>query len=259
MKRDGYARRGFTLLEVMVSLSILALALVAIGGVSAGAFEQSNYAKQITVATLLARSKMIDVEELLRKDGFGDDEKTFDGDFDKEGYPGLKWRAVARPIEVDVAQLIGGLFGGEVDTEQLPGKIQDFLGGVRGEGPDQLVDSISGSDLSKVLGGGGLELILKQVGDTLSKSIREITVEIIWKEGEKFEDSVKFVQYVTTTGRLAVPSGVVQIPAQGGLPTAPGHRQLETTGTPQIGGQTVIQPPAAPFGRPGALPKAGKP
>src|SRR5688572_10633090 len=108
MKR---ARLGFTLLEVMVSLSILAVALVAIGGVSAGAFEHSNYAKQITVATLLARSKMIDVEEILRKDGFGDDEKTFDGDFDKEGYPTLKWRAVARPIEVDLGQLIGGLFG----------------------------------------------------------------------------------------------------------------------------------------------------
>lgn len=235
-------RRGFTLLEVMVALSILALALVAISGVTSGAFEQSNYAKHITVATLLARGKMIDVEELLRKDGFGDDDKTYDGDFDKEGYPGLKWRAACRPVEVDVNQLIGALFGGEVDTENLPSTIQDFLGATRGEGPDQLVDSVAGSDISKLMGGGGLEMILKQVGETLSKSIREITLEITWKEGEKYEESVKFVQYVTTTGRLALPQGNLQIPAVGGAPSAPGHRQPDTTGAPTLGGEQLINP-----------------
>lgn len=228
------SNRGFTLLEVMVSLSILALALVAIGGVNAGAFEQSNYAKYVTVATLLARSKMIDVEEELRKDGFGDDDKTFDGDFEDEGFPNMKWRAVCRPVEVDVNQLLGGLFGGEVETDQLPGQIQDFLGAMRGEGPDQLVDSVAGSDLSKIMGGGGLELILKQVGDTLSKSIREISLEIYWKEGEKFEETIKFVQYVTTTGRLTLPAaGSIQLPAG---TNAPGHRNLDTSGSPFGGG-----------------------
>lgn len=238
-------RAGFTLLEVMVALSILALALTAIAGVSASAFESSNYGRRLTVATLLARSKIIDVEEELRKDGFGDDEKEFDGDFEKEGFPSFKWKAVCRPVEVDVYQLLSGLFGGEVDPEALPDQIQGFLGAMKGEGPDELVDSVAGSDLAKVLGGGGLELILKQVGDTLSKSIREITLEITWNEGEKFEESVKFVQYVTTTGRLAVPNTNFQIPTAGGVPTAPGHRGPGTTGAP-VGPSGAGAPPPSP-------------
>lgn len=264
-------RRGFSLLEVMVALSILALALVAISGVNANAFESSNYARYVTVATLLARGKMLDVEEKLRKDGFGDTDKEYDGDFDAEGYPGVKWNAVCRPVEVDVNQLLGGLFGGEVGTDNLPDTIKDFVGAMNGSGDKKAVDSIAGSDLSKVLGGGGLELILKQVGDTLSKSIREITLEVTWKDGN-YKESLKFVEYVTTSGRLAVPNANFRIPAAGaaalgpdgqplpggipgipgipgpggavpftGAPGAqvPGHRNINTTGAPSIGG---IQP-----------------
>lgn len=228
------ARRGFTLLEVMVALSILSLALVTISGINATAFESSNYAKWVTVATLLARGKMLEVEEQLRKDGFGESDKEYDGDFSEEGYAAIKWRATCRQVEVDVNQLLSGLFGGEVETEALPGQIQEFLGAMRGEGQNELVESVAGSDLSKVLGGGGLELILKQVGDTLSKSIREITLEIIWKDGG-YEESIKFVQYATTSGRLSVPVA----PAVLQNPNAPGKRNAETTGSPFIGG---VQP-----------------
>ena len=201
--------RGFTLLEVMVALSILALALVAIAGTNANSFESSNYAKHVTVATLLARSKMIDIEEELRKDGFGSDEKTWDGDFAEEGYPGMRWRAVARPVEVDVAQLLGPLLGGEVSSDQLPQEMQAFLGAMNGELPavgeeaEKYAEQVGGSELKQLMGGEGIELIFKQVGETLGDSIREISLEIEWgKEGIDL-DEVKFVQYVTTTGRLS--------------------------------------------------------
>jgi general secretion pathway protein I len=198
---------GFSLLEVMVSLAILALALTAIAGINATSFEESNYAKYISTATLLARSKMIDIEEKLRKDGLDSDDKEYDGDFEAEGYPGMKWLATSRKIEVDVAQLIGGLFGGDVSADSLPEQMQTFLGAMKGEGPGDLKDKVGGSDLTKLLGGGGMEMIYKQVGDTLGKSIREITLEITWGTKGRDEESIKFVQYVTTTGRLAVPQG----------------------------------------------------
>ena len=44
---------GFTLLEVMVAMAILALSLTAIAGINAAGFANSNYAKYVTVATLL--------------------------------------------------------------------------------------------------------------------------------------------------------------------------------------------------------------
>ncbi|NJK88601.1 MAG: prepilin-type N-terminal cleavage/methylation domain-containing protein [Myxococcales bacterium] len=70
------SKRGFTLLEVMVALSILALALTSIAGINANSFESSNYARGLTVATLLARAKMLDIELELQKDGFGEGPAT---------------------------------------------------------------------------------------------------------------------------------------------------------------------------------------
>lgn len=227
-------RRGFTLLEVMVALSILALALVAIAGINANSFESSNYAKHITVATLLARSKMIDIEEELRKDGFGSDAKTWDGDFSEEGYPGMRWKAVARPVEIDVAQLLGPLLGGEVSSDQLPEEIQAFLGAQSGtlpavgEDAEKYAEQVGGSELSQLLGGGQMELIFKQVGETLGDSIREISLEIEWgKEGVDLED-IKFVQYVTTTGRLSFQ------PPAGGAPAVNPNQDSDSDGVPDV-------------------------
>ena len=90
-------RRGFTLLEVMVSLAILAISLVAITGICAGNYVASEYARGMTTATLLARSKMIDIEEEMWEDGsFPDDDKELDGDFSDDGQPEFRWRANVR-------------------------------------------------------------------------------------------------------------------------------------------------------------------
>lgn len=238
--------RGFTLLEVMVSLSILALSLTAIAGINANSFNASNYAKYVTVATLLARSKMLDIEEQLRKDGFGDDDKEYSGDFDEEGYSGIEWVATCRRVEVDVNQLLGGLFGGEVSSESMPEQIQTYLGALRGEGDEGLAAQVGGSDLAKMLGGEQLGIIFKQVGDTLGKSIREITLEITWGKKEKNEETVRFVQYVTTTGRLSLPSSTLGLPP--GL--RPGDRNPDTLAVPPLGGP----PPPPPDKTKGAKP-----
>lgn len=224
-------RRGFTLLEVMISLAILALALATIAGINANSFESSNYARHITVATLLARSKMLDVEELLRKDGFSDSDKEYDGDFSDEGYSSMKWTATVRKVEVDVGQLVGGLFGGEVQAENLPDAVTSFLGASKGESdvdPSQL-GAVEGNDLSQMLGGGMMEAMFKQVGDTLANSIREVTLEISWGSKQSAE-SLKFVQYVTTTGRLAMPQGIPDLSALTGQPPGqrPGDRNEKT-------------------------------
>lgn len=48
---------GFTLLEVVVAMAILGLSLMAIFDLNAGAVSMHTYAKKVTVASLLARSK----------------------------------------------------------------------------------------------------------------------------------------------------------------------------------------------------------
>ena len=64
--------RGFTLLEVMISLAILAVSLVAISGLNGGAVAMEAYSRRATEATLLLRAKMTDIEDQLHKDGFSD-------------------------------------------------------------------------------------------------------------------------------------------------------------------------------------------
>lgn len=220
-------KRGFTLLEVMVAVAMLALSLTAMAAINANSFEASNYARGVTVATLLARSKMLDIERELQKDGFGSNDKTFDGDFSEEGFPGVTWRAVARPVDIDITPLVEGFLGGEVNTDSLPGQLQTFMGALNGNGteltetggvvPDKaLEDKVQGGDLAKLLGGGQVETIFKQISETLGNSIREISLEITWGKGYD-EESIKFTQYLTTDGRLSGANGGSAVPTIPGL------------------------------------------
>ncbi len=71
--------RGFTLLEVLVSVAILGLGLTAILSAQAGAFASAAHARNISVATGLLRCKMSEVEEHLYRDGFQDTDETGTG------------------------------------------------------------------------------------------------------------------------------------------------------------------------------------
>lgn len=197
--------RGFTLLEVMVALSILAIALVAISGITANAYQSSDYARGITVATLLARSKMIDIELELEKDGFPSQDKEMDGDFSDEGHPEVRWQASVREVEIELDRMLSEMLGSdpEASAEDMSDKVIEMLsGGVGKDAIKDLGDSKSEpSELQRMMGGGMLENLLKQAGETLSKSIREIALVIAWGP-ENEEETLRFVQYVTTDGRL---------------------------------------------------------
>ncbi len=63
-------RRGFTLLEVLIAMAVLAFALTII---TAGASSSAVFSKRVyrsTAAALLLRGAVLDIEEKYRKDGF---------------------------------------------------------------------------------------------------------------------------------------------------------------------------------------------
>src|SRR5437763_10121214 len=99
MKRSPSAGRGFTLLEVMISLAILAVSLVAISGLNGGAVAMESYARRATEATLLLRGKMNDIEDQMQKDGFSDFDDEKHGTFDDEGDSGFDRRAEMLKLE----------------------------------------------------------------------------------------------------------------------------------------------------------------
>ena len=100
-------RAGFSLLEVMIGLSLLGFALTVLIKSAAGSIFNARQAQMLGVVTDLARGKMYDLEETLIKDGFSDtgladagDECTDYKPFDEEGWPGVSWCAKIEQVEL---------------------------------------------------------------------------------------------------------------------------------------------------------------
>jgi prepilin-type N-terminal cleavage/methylation domain-containing protein len=64
------AAAGFTLLEVMVSMAILAIALSAVFAAEAGSVKMAGHARKLGFASMLVRCKMGEMEEKIAKEGF---------------------------------------------------------------------------------------------------------------------------------------------------------------------------------------------
>jgi general secretion pathway protein I len=85
---------GFTLMEVMIAMTILAIALVAIFQSQSQSISMSTDSRFMTTASLLAQSKMAEVEAASTLDN-----QTKDGDFGPD-YPQYVWH-----LEVGDTQL----------------------------------------------------------------------------------------------------------------------------------------------------------
>jgi general secretion pathway protein I len=88
--------RGFTLLEVLVAVSILGIGLTAILSAQTGLFASSLYAERVSVAVGLARCKMSETELKLNKMGYPlvdqtEESSTCCGDEPTTGYT-CKWK-----------------------------------------------------------------------------------------------------------------------------------------------------------------------
>lgn len=76
---------GFTLMEVMIAMTILAIALVAIFQSQSQSISMATDSRFMTTASLLAQSKMVEVEAAATLDNH-----TEDGDFGPD-YPEYTW------------------------------------------------------------------------------------------------------------------------------------------------------------------------
>lgn len=87
------SQRGFTLLEVMVALSIIAIVLVSVYRLHAQTVSMNNEVRFYATAPMLAQRKMAEIESESLKD-LGDDS----GDFGDE-FPDYRWNIVIDDVE----------------------------------------------------------------------------------------------------------------------------------------------------------------
>jgi len=86
-------QKGFTLLEVMVALSIIAIVLVSVYKMHAQTVSMNNEVRFYATAPMLAQRKMAEIESESLKD-LGDDS----GDFGDE-FPDYRWNIVIDDVE----------------------------------------------------------------------------------------------------------------------------------------------------------------
>lgn len=87
--------RGFTLMEVMIAMAILAIALVAIFQSQSQSASMAAHARFLTTASLLAQSRMAEIEAKNPRNL-----QSEDGDFGAE-FPDYRWRLEVRDTEID--------------------------------------------------------------------------------------------------------------------------------------------------------------
>jgi general secretion pathway protein I len=239
--------RGFSLLEVVVALAILSLSLMAIFDLNAGAVASHVYVKRLTIATLLARSKMTDLEQKLYDKGFSNDDEEDSGDFSDEGWSSFKWRAkiIAPKTEgMTPQQLIGGLFNFPMGDGKDGSDPMGGLGSLFGAGGDQTKGlGAAAAGGAGAMGGlaamgpmaGMIQGQFTQMVDQLTKAVREVHLTVTWKEGKQTE-SFDLVTHVVSMGPGTDRNGGAVAGSPGGLPG-------QTASGPVPGVDSVTQGP----------------
>lgn len=235
MTRSLCARRkegGFSLLEVMVALAILAAALVILLRIITGNVQNTNRAKLMTVATFLARAKIVEIEDRVLIEGFIDFDDEQKGDFSNEGYPQITWDSIIERVRlpVDLAK----------QAEQASADMSQSATNVGNQNPLQFMAGFMG---------GFMSTLMDPIRMGLEEAVRRVTVRVYWQELGKPQQTFEVVTFMTDPARLdmALTGGSGSVPGANGLPGQPGQ---PGQGQGQ-GGQSGSSFPTSPV--PGAL------
>lgn len=190
---------GFTIMEVMVAIMILAVSVVSIFGAQFTAVATTEFSKNITHAVNLAECRMNEIElEVLTEDGFklGDVESSGDcceameneriGDYE------CFWEIKA----VDIPDLSQAFFSDGADAGT------GLFGGGMDLGTSSLSESSKTDDQSFM---GKLESFAPMLSGILSEGIRRVTVTVRWKQGKR-EPEYTLSQFIVhpTEGTLGL-------------------------------------------------------
>ncbi len=202
MSSSRAARRaaGFTLLEVMVALAILAGAMLAVSQMTSAALANHGRAVRMEVATLLARGKLAGLQDAFDKDGFRDFDQTEEGSFEADGHPEVRWKLeVLKPqVELGPDQILALLLGAppdeKIDLASLLGsKAKDA--GDKESGIETVFPGAAGM-------AGMMQVQATRIGEQIKKGVREIRLSVSWKDGardESFTVVTHMVAFATGT------------------------------------------------------------
>jgi prepilin-type N-terminal cleavage/methylation domain-containing protein len=240
-RRDSQA--GFTLVETMIALAILAIGLGMLLRSTASNIFAAQRAQMMTAAINLTRGKMYDIEETLLVDGFQEMDQTEEGTFSEEGWPQIEWKAEIVKIELPDMTTLQGMTGeaGAEGAESATGApaAGGLLGGMLG--------GVGGTDPNSAAGAGIMGTYYTMISDILKDAIRKVTLTVTW-------DIAGDTETMVVTCYFTDPSAIGRkIPLAGGAaPEGEGGEGGEGGGTPNPnptpGGQPSPNPNPNPRG-----------
>lgn len=147
---------GFTLLEVMIAITIMTVALGAILTSQSGGIMRTIKTKDLNLAGWLAHRTMVEAEHLLEGKPFDEIEKVSTGQFEDADFRRFKWKREVREL-----------------------KFPEFTqGGKEGEGIPE-----------------PMRLMGKVITKFLNNAVRELVVTISWQQG-KGEQTLELTTYL---------------------------------------------------------------
>lgn len=160
--------RGFTLLETLIAMVMLSAGIILLANSWGGSFMRVRKTQLSTEVAALLERKMVEIQMEYRDKPLDSIDDEKSDDFGSE-YPDFSWRMNSKAFEVpDLAASLTARDGGANQT---------------------------------------LIMIIKQMTEHLSKSIREVKVTVIYKKGKKpmeFSATTYFVDY---NRQLPMPGG----------------------------------------------------
>lgn len=155
-RRGNLVAPGFTFIEVMVSMLIFVLAVIAAVNIARGSVRATLESKEISVANWLAQTAMVELETKLETDGIEKGcEKKKEGKFPAPNEK-FSWISSCEEIEFNISEAaskIAAAQGEEEDATQKENMIQ--------------------------------KMILQTASDYISKALRELHTEVYWMRGKQ--------------------------------------------------------------------------
>lgn len=183
---------GFSLLEVMVALVIMGMSLLAIFMAQTRSMRMAEKSRVLTVATELARMKLIDCKAKLSTTNFSQGNFSEHGDFSEEGHKGITWECFSYPFD-------------------MPQPDQESLSKAMKAQSDGNSNQLGGMNMAA----GAMAPFFSLVSTTLENSIRELALVVRWKSGE-FPEEMRVVTHIIDRTSLMLLTS--QLPDQPMLP-----------------------------------------
>lgn len=183
---------GFTLLEVMIAMSILAVSLVSLYITTGRAIRVSHHARAMTQATFLCRQKMAEIQNEFITEGFKDEAgvKEDRGEFQESAFKQFRYVTIIEKIRLPA-------------TDQMQSAatklIQDKQSAASKNKPSTSSSSSGSGNL-----GGSMSNFLGPVKDMLEQGIRRVTVRIQWDEPGLPDQQVEVVAFFTDVRKAPV-------------------------------------------------------